>query len=205
MNESIISNSIFILIISVLLFFLIKYKYSEYKKNRNRRKRFERGTKLETDAEHFLKKQGFGIVDSQAIYYHNYLVNGEQRSNKLILDYIASKGGKRYIVEVKSGKSAISLNDKNSRRQLLEYDLVIKNDGLILLDMENKILQHVKFQTKEEKQENMFSKLIIALSVIAIIIPSYKVKSLIGLLLLLFWIYPNQGKKLLTILPLFKG
>lgn len=46
---------------------------------------------------------------------------------------------------MKSGKEAISLNNKNSRRQLLEYDLVIENDGAILLDMENENLKFVQF------------------------------------------------------------
>jgi Holliday junction resolvase len=204
MNESLISNSIFILIIIGLLFFIVNYKYSEYKKNKNRRKRFERGLQLETDAAHFLKKKGFSIIGSQVIYYHHYLVNGEQRSNKLILDYLAKKDGKKYIIEVKSGKEAISLNDKNSRRQLIEYDLVIENDGLILLDMENEILQYVKFHSKEEKHDDMLRKLIIVLAIISIIIPFWKVKILIGLMMLIFWRYPNKTKKALTVFPNFK-
>jgi len=132
------------------------------------------------------------------------LINGRKKSNKLIVDYIAEKAGKKYIVEVKSGNDAISMNNKNSRRQLLEYDLVIENDGVILLDMENKILQFVQFQTKEVRQDNIFRKIIIALAMIGILIPFWKVRILIGFILLAIWKYPVKSQQVLKTFYDFK-
>ncbi len=199
MTEQFISNTVFIVIIISLLFFIAKFKLTEFKKNRARKKRFERGLKLETEAEYFLKEKGFNIIGNQEINYHNYLVNGQNRRNKLIVDYVAEKAGKKYIVEVKSGKEAISLNNKNSRRQLIEYDLVIENDGLILLDMENKDLQFVQFQSKEERQDTSFREIIIALAIMGILIPFWKIRILIILVMIVIWKYPIQSKKVLKI------
>lgn len=199
MTEQFISNTVFIVIIILLLFFVAKFKLTEFKKNRARKKRFERGIKLETEAEYFLKEKGFNIIGNQEINYHNYKVNGQNRRNKLIVDYVAEKAGKKYIVEVKSGKEAISLNNKNSRRQLIEYDLVIENDGLILLDMENKDLQFVQFQSKEERQDTSFREIIIALAIMGILIPFWKIRILIILVMIVIWKYPIQSKKVLKI------
>jgi Holliday junction resolvase len=204
MSQQFLSNALFIATISILLFFLVKYKLAEYAKSKARKKRFKRGLKLETEAEGFLIKKGYNIVENQAIYYHNYIVNGHKKQNKLIVDYIAEKEGKTYIIEVKSGKKAISLDDKNSRRQLLEYDVVIENDGVILLDMENKKLQYVQFHSKEEKQDNNFRKVVIVLAMIGILIPFWKVRILIGLILIAIWKYPFQAKKVLKTFFIFK-
>jgi hypothetical protein len=198
MTESFISNSIFILIICFLLFFVAKFKFFEYKKNNDRKKRFNRGIKLETEAASFLEKKGFKIVSDQEIHYHSYKVNGQQRKSKLILDYVVEKSGKKYIVEVKSGKNAISLNDKNSRRQILEYDFVIENDGIFLLDMESKNMQLVKFEPKQEKQDEFFRKFILTIAVIGVLAPFWKVRILIGLIMLVIWKFPNKSKEVLV-------
>ncbi|MGK0446412.1 MAG: hypothetical protein ACJA2M_000180 [Polaribacter sp.] len=204
MNEQFFSNVIFIVIIGILLFFIVKFKLSEQSKKRAGKKRFERGLKLETAAEDFLRKKGFNILSSQEIYFHNYVVNGHKKQNKLIVDYIAEKSGKKYIIEVKSGKKAISLDDKNSRRQLLEYDLVIENDGVILLDMENENLQFVNFHSKEEQQEYKIRQIIILVAIIGIVIPFWKVKGLIAVILIIIWKFPAKAKKVFKTFYTFK-
>lgn len=204
MSQQFLSNVFFITTIAVLLFFLVKYKLAEYAKSKARKKRFERGLKLETEAENFLRKKGYNIINNQAIYYHNYKVNGNKKQNKLIVDYIAEKEGKTYIIEVKSGKKAISLDDKNSRRQLLEYDVVIDNDGVILLDMENKRVQLVNFQSKAEKQEDNFRRIILVVALIGIIIPFWKVRGLTALILIATWKFPEKSKKIVKTFNNFK-
>tara|TARA_B110000444_G_C18307019_1_gene352224 strand:- start:111 stop:329 length:219 start_codon:yes stop_codon:yes gene_type:complete len=68
--------------------------------------------------------------------------------SKLIPDYLEKKKGETYIVAVKSGSSAISLDNRSTRKQLLEYYFVIENDRIILLNMERRKMQLVKFQSK---------------------------------------------------------
>ena len=199
MNETLIERVILFIVIALLLFALVKYKLADYKKKRAQKKRFARGNQLETEARSFLENKGYNVVSEQEIHYHRFKVNGEYHEAKLILDYVVSKGGKTYIVEVKSGKNAIYIKDKNTRRQILEYDFVIENDGVFLLDMENKKMQLVNFHTKVEKKEETFRRIIIVLAIIGILIPFWKVRILLALIMFLIWRYPDKVKKVVEL------
>lgn len=184
--------------IIVLLISFVQLKQRELKKKRKQKLRFKRGNELEIQAKSFIESKGFRILNEQAPFNHNYKVNGESRSSKLIVDYIAEKNGKKYIIEVKSGKSAISITDKNSRRQLLEYDFVIENDGVVLLDMENRNMQVVKFQSKAEKKDSLMLKALVITAGIAILFPFWSVKIIVLLLLALMWFYPDGSKNIVS-------
>ena len=194
MNETIIERFIFIIIIGILLVITLKYKIEQFNKKRKQKKRFSRGVILENRARGFLRDKGYSIVSEQEICYHRYKVNGKNFESKIILDYVVQKNGKKYIVEVKSGKSAISVKDKNSRRQLLEYDFVIENDGIFLLDMENRVMNLVKFYSKEDNQNLSFYKFLLIIAVLGVLIPFWKVKILLILIVVLIWKYPERVK-----------
>ena len=196
--EQIALISILAVIIIVLLIGFVQLKQRELKKKRKQKLRFKRGNELEVQAKSFIESKGFRIINIQAPFFHNYKVNGESRSSKLIVDYIAEKNGKKYIIEAKSGKSAISITDKNSRRQLLEYDFVIENDGIVLLDMENRNMQVVKFQSKAEKKDNLMLKALVITAGIAILLPFWSIKVTVLLLLILVWLYPDNSKKIIS-------
>ncbi len=180
-------------LIVLLLFVILILKLKEAYKQRVIKKRFQRGNKLEAQARMFLLDQGYSILEEQSPYMHEFYVNGEKRSVKLILDYVVRKNGKKYIVEVKSGNSAISLSNPNSRRQLLEYDFVIKNDGVFLLDMENKNMQLVTFTPKAAKQNQFLYKTMITIAITGIFIPYWQAKVAASVLLVLFlWMSSRQ-------------
>ena len=194
MNETLIERVLMFIVIALLLFAIVKYKLADYKKKRNQKKRFARGNQLELEARYFLENKGYNVVSEQEVHYHRFKVDGETQEAKLILDYIVKKGGKTYIVEVKSGKSAIYINNKSTRRQILEYDFVIENDGIFLLDMENKKMKLVNFHTKAEKKESTFRKVIIVLAMIGILIPFWEIRIIIALMMLAIWMYPDMVK-----------
>lgn len=176
-------------VIAVLLIAFLYQSYTIAKKKRAQRLRFKRGDKLEKEAAVFLKKRGYQVVAAQKVFYHTFQLDNTEQRAKLITDYIVKKGGKTYIVEVKSGKSAIMLSDKNTRRQLLEYDFVIPNDGVILLDMENKKLQLVEFAPRVQKANTWYYKVVIIVACGAIFVPITEVKfSALGLLALAFFL-----------------
>lgn len=133
--------------IIALTFFLGKLLLQQYQQKRAARKRFKRGAKLEKRGRDFLIKQGFKVEHEQYLAHHTFYVERKKESIGIIPDYIVSKGGKTYIVDVKSGHSAISYKDKSTRRQLLEYDHAIPNDGVFILDMENLKLIPITFQS----------------------------------------------------------
>ena len=143
-------NLIYFLLI-VLLLVVVYFKLEVFLKRRKNKKRFKRGIKLEKAAAKFLEKKGFTIVGEQVGFTHTYKVNGKKVQSELVVDYVVSKRGKYFIVEVKSGKSAILISNKNTRRQLLEYSVAIPCDGVYLLDMENKHLQKIAFTLSNRK------------------------------------------------------
>ena len=136
------------------------------------------------------------MTASQKVFYHTYQVDKTVQKAKLITDYIVEKGGKTYIVEVKSGKSAITLSDRNTRRQMLEYDFVIPNDGVILLDMENKKLQLVEFAPRTVKPRMGFYKVVLLASGVAIFLPYWWSKyAAVTLLALAFFMMSSTRYK----------
>lgn len=196
MNIFTIESAALIIIIFVLLFVIAKYKIDDYRKKRAQKKRFQRAAEFEIRAKHFLEKKGFKIIGNQEVYYHKYEVNGVLKQSKLILDYVVSKDRNTYIVEVKSGKSAISINDKNTRRQLLEYDFVIENDGVFLLDMENEKLNLIKFHSKKERADRNLNLVLIMVALIGILIPFWSVKTITIMLLFAVWRFPKIVQKI---------
>ena len=199
MDGSLIERIIFISIIAILLFALLKYKYITYQLKRKQKKRFARGIELENEAYSYLQSLGYSIIGMQQIHYHQYEINGKKYDAKLILDYLVEKEGNRYIVEVKSGQSAIYMNNSNTRRQLLEYDYTIESDGIFLLDMENKNMQLINFNSKDEVAIDDYRNLVLILAIMGIIIPFIKIKVLLILLLIAIWKYPKKSKLILSL------
>jgi len=182
-----IDNLLWISIILLLLVVVLRYWYSDFSKKRKQRKRFKRGAQKEEEARSFLIINGYKVIDEQFIAVHKYKVDREDKEVKLIVDYVVSKGGKTYLVEVKSGKSAIYIENKNTRRQILEYDYAIENDGIFLLDMENEEMHLIEFSPKENQSaiKNRRGMVIIILTSFAgIITTDWYVKS--GVLVFLF-------------------
>ena len=72
-------------------------------------------------------------------------VNKELRKIEVRLDIIAVKKGKRYIIEVKSGKKEIDPCSPQIRRQLREYAQIFPDHQVLLLDTVRKKLYTIQF------------------------------------------------------------
>lgn len=112
-----------------------------------RSKIFKRAKKAEKEAIKLLKKEGYEIqaIQQSAEVYTE--VDGKSNKNTVTVDYIVKKNGKTYLVEVKTGKQTARITASRIRRQLLEYFLIFRPHGIILLDMENRKLKQVFFRT----------------------------------------------------------
>ncbi len=147
-------------------------------------KRLKRGKQLEQEARRFLTGKGFHILGEQVEISHDYEVNGEPHSSIIVLDYLVRKRGKIYIVEVKSGASATSIQNGGTRRQILEYDFVLKNDGIFLLDMEHHEMHLVKFFPKETPVRIRWFFILLFFAFVGIWLPFLNVKLVISMVLL---------------------
>ncbi len=182
---------ILLAVITILILLIIKYKYREYSKIRKQKKRFERGLILEDEAKIFLAKKGYKVIAEQAEFYHQYEVDGVSHKSLIKPDYIVSRKGKKYIVEVKSGKSAISIANSSTRRQILEYDFVIENDGIFLLDMEHEKLQSIRFFSKRAKKDKSIYWMLFGIVLVGIIAPFWYVK-VVSIAILFLYLFEEK-------------
>ena len=103
-----------------------------------------RGRKAEQKAIKLLKKNGYKIESFQTTAKGKLLQDDETVSFFIRADLIVSKDKKKFIAEVKSGKAA-SIEEINTRRQLLEYSKVFNNKNLILIDTEKNKIKKIEF------------------------------------------------------------
>lgn len=98
----------------------------------------------ERDAERLLRRLGYRIVERQVAAELVYHLDGEPQAFALRADLLVSRGGERFLVEVKTGDREPSLRSSATRRQLLEYAHAFDVDGLLLFDAERSALHEVR-------------------------------------------------------------
>jgi hypothetical protein len=143
-------NLYFISIAALVTFLLVIggfffYKLQKAYKRRCRRRRLARGIRAETKGLSLLKSAGYEIETVQESLRAYCFIDGNKVNYTLRPDAIVSKGGKRYIAEIKSGKVAPDPLFKDTRRQLLEYFFCFNTEGVVLVNTEEKKIQNVYF------------------------------------------------------------
>lgn len=117
-----------------------------------RRSRINRRARQgELAAERLLKREGYVILDQQVCRRHSMLIDKQRVEYEVRADLLASKRGRTYVVEVKTGKSAPDPKKAATRRQLREYAAIYKADGLLLADMTAERLHAIEFPAKETR------------------------------------------------------
>ena len=135
---------IFLLIILIFFFLYLGWKIKEVYKNIKFYLYKRKGKKAEQKAIRLLKKNGYKIESFQTTAKGKLLQDDEKVNFFIRADLIVSKGKKKFIAEVKSGKAA-SIEEINTRRQLLEYSKVFNNNNLILIDTEKNKIKKIEF------------------------------------------------------------
>lgn len=119
-------------------------------KNHRVKRTFQSGRIAETAAVNYLRTRGYKIIASQLREEVSIYIDGEEEKSIVRADYLVRRGWKYYVVEVKSGRQG-NAKLPAIRRQLLEYYLVYQPDGVLLLDMEHKNLQEIRFAYTDGK------------------------------------------------------
>ena len=135
---------IFLLLILIFFFLYLGWKIKEIYKNIKFYLYKRKGKKGEKKAIKLLKKNGYKIESFQTTAKGKLLQNNEVVNFFIRADLIVSKNNKKYIAEVKSGKAA-SIEEINTRRQLLEYSSVFNNKNLILIDTKKNKIKKIEF------------------------------------------------------------
>jgi len=142
-----------VLAFSMLTSGVLYHCCSVFLRNWRMKRRFRHGAQAEREAVKFLQRQGYRILAAQLEESIVVYVDGTPQRSSVRADFLVRKGWKRYIVEVKSGQQG-TMRLPNVRRQLLEYKLVYRPDGVLLLDMEHRRLQEVRFAYIEYQRRN---------------------------------------------------
>lgn len=125
--------------------FLFHYLF-KYLRRKKLNRKMTRARKAEGRALKLLEREGYEIIEVQKRVPFVTHVDGKPYKNSIQADYIVTRDGKTFVVEVKTGGEATQVTTSQTRRQLLEYYLVYRPDGIILLDMECEELREVKFE-----------------------------------------------------------
>ena len=120
-------------------------KMVSYFKGRSVKRRLNRGLQKEKEAAKWLKRNGYKIIDYQLKLSYTLQENGVDKRVVVSPDFRVSKNGQEQLVEVKSGSAAPRIENRDTRRQLLEYHFIEPDTSLFLLDMENNELKKIEF------------------------------------------------------------
>lgn len=151
MQKSTLYISALCILLSLLLGAYLFKRISHLKLRLKLKKRFTHARAKEQSAEDLLKKEGYTIEISQKGFKLPMWVNGEALQYLVRPDAFASKEGKQYLVEVKTGLVAINPKHSATRRQLLEYYHGFAVDGVLLVDAELGEIHNVHFQRREKE------------------------------------------------------
>jgi hypothetical protein len=91
-----------------------------------------------------LASAGYEVLGRQVTGSWTVRANGEPKTFGLRADYLVSRGGRRFIAEVKTGRLAPNLTHGATRRQLLEYGAAFDVDGVLLVDADRETITHVE-------------------------------------------------------------
>jgi len=108
-------------------------------------KRIKKAKKSEYKAIRFMESNGFKILDLQKECVYTLFIDNKPHKITVKADMIVKKDNKFYVAEVKSGDKVTSPKYTDTRRQLLEYYMVYRPSGLILVDMEKQKLRTVEY------------------------------------------------------------
>ncbi|MEZ4265583.1 MAG: hypothetical protein R3F39_04330 [Myxococcota bacterium] len=92
------------------------------------------GAEGEITAESCLIEAGYAIVRRQASEVVAMLVDGDEQSALVRVDFLVSRAGRIYAAEAKGGAIAADPAYAPTRRQLLEYAVAFDVDGVLLVD-----------------------------------------------------------------------
>jgi len=109
------------------------------------RRRAARARRGEDEAADVLRAAGYRVDGREVEHTWEVGLDGERVPIGIRADYLVSRGGRAFVAEVKTGRSAPQLLNRATRRQLLEYRLAYPVHGVLLVDMEKRRVREVVF------------------------------------------------------------
>ncbi|MEM1418379.1 MAG: PD-(D/E)XK nuclease family protein [Myxococcota bacterium] len=116
------------------------------RRRRRAHRRARRWVAGEARAARLLRRAGYRVEATQARTQLRLEVDGEPLEVELRVDFLVSKGGRRFVADAKTGREAPALRNAATRRQLLEYRCAFAVDGALLVDAESGRVRRIEFE-----------------------------------------------------------
>ena len=152
-------------VIGGVLFFFASRALFSHKMSR----RVELAQFSQEEAESLLKKKGFRIIDKQRRADVITYIDGKPNLGFVQADFIVEKNGKKYVAEVKAGEMVSDPTEPSTRRQLLEYKFAYKPYGILLVNMLDRTIHNIDFETPSRSEDKIFRLILGALIVIIVL------------------------------------
>ena len=112
---------------------------------RRMRRQWTKARVAEQAAAELLQARGYAVCGTQVEASYSIVVDGQPVNVLLRADYVVTRAGRYYVAEVKSGRFAPRIDTAATRRQLLEYLVAFRVDGVLLVDAEARQVREVVF------------------------------------------------------------
>lgn len=110
-----------------------------------RRLRLAHAGAEERAAERLLERAGYQVVGRQVTQPWRVIVDDEPITIQLRVDYVVARAGMLFVADAKTGELVSSIRHPATRRQLLEYLLAYEAGGALLVNMDTRTIQEVRF------------------------------------------------------------
>lgn len=139
------TSHLFLILFGVLLLLYLYYKLKTWLISLKFSRQKNGAILAEKAAAYLLTKHGFEILQVQPSLTYRMLVNQIDYPVRISADFLVRKEGFSFIAEVKNGLLNNDITNIATRRQLLEYYMAYKADGILLVDMTRKTINLIEF------------------------------------------------------------
>ena len=133
-----------VLLLAMLVVALLWSVLQTRARRRRTRRAADRGRAAELAAPAALERRGYRVVRRHPEGRLDWRLDGEPQTAEIEADLLVVRDGRRYVVEVKTGRGTRPTR-RDTRRQLMEYALAYEMDGVLLLDADADRLYEVEF------------------------------------------------------------
>ena len=152
-------------VLGFIVFFFLSRAMFSMKMSR----RVELSQISQEEAEALLKKKGFKIIDKQKRADIVTYIDGKPNLAYVQADFIVERNGKKYVAEVKAGEMVSDPNEPSTRRQMLEYKFAYKPYELLLVNMLDRTIHTVDFESPKYGEDRIFRLILGGLVVIIVL------------------------------------
>lgn len=97
-------------------------------------------------ARQVLEEAGFELLEVQPSLTVNMAIQGRPHRFEMKSDYLAARGGRKYLVRLRRDARPVRLNSKAWRNALLRDMLLFGTCGVLVLDLDKEAVTEVHFQ-----------------------------------------------------------